>query len=96
MKILIVNTSDVLGGAAIAAFRLLHGINASNVATAKMLVMKKLSDDNNVIQMGSTLKNSLNFYSERANIFLKNRLSRNNLFDVSIANTGVSITNTKD
>ena len=96
MKILIVNTSDVLGGAAIAAFRLLHGINASNVATAKMLVMKKLSDDDNVIQMGSTLKNSLNFYSERANIFLKNKFSRNNLFDVSIANTGVSITNTKE
>ena len=36
--------------------------------------------------------NRLHFYRERGSIFLHNRLSRENLFDVSIANSGVSIT----
>jgi len=91
MKILIVNTSDIHGGAAIAAFRLMNALNA-NGESAKMLVRDKFSDNENVIQVGGKLKNKFNFYLERGQIYLKNRFSRENLFDVSIANTGVSIT----
>ena len=91
MKILIVNTSDIHGGAAIAAFRLMNALNASG-KNAKMLVRDKFSDNENVIQIGGKLKNKFNFYLERGQIYLKNRFSRENLFDVSIANTGVSIT----
>ncbi len=91
MKILIVNTSDIHGGAAIAAFRLMNALNA-NGENAKMLVRDKFSENENVIQVGGKLKNRLNFYWERGQIYIKNRFSRENLFDVSIANTGVSIT----
>lgn len=91
MKILIVNTSDIHGGAAIAAFRLMNALNASG-ESAKMLVRDRFSDNENVVQIGGKLKNKFNFYLERGQIYLKNRFSRENLFDVSIANTGVSIT----
>ena len=91
MQILIVNTSDIHGGAAIAAFRLMNALNA-NGESAEMLVRDKFSDNENVIQVGGKLKNKFNFYRERGQIYLKNRFSRENLFDVSIANTGVSIT----
>lgn len=95
MKILIVSTSDIHGGAAIAAFRLMTALNANGVE-AKMLVRDKRSADEKVIQVGGKVRNDLNFYRERARIFLQNRLSRENLFDVSIANTGVSITSTAE
>ncbi|MDO5523584.1 MAG: glycosyltransferase family 4 protein, partial [Bacteroidia bacterium] len=84
-------TSDIHGGAAIAAFRLMNALNATG-ANAKMLVRDKFSDNENVIQIGSNIQNKRNFYWERGQIFLHNRLSKKNLFDISIANTGVSVT----
>ncbi|MDO5663695.1 MAG: glycosyltransferase family 4 protein [Bacteroidia bacterium] len=91
MNVLIVSTSDIHGGAAIAAFRLMNALNANGV-NAKMIVREKLSGSDTVFQVGSEHKNKWNFYWERGKIFLKNRLSRENLFDISIANTGISIT----
>lgn len=91
MNVLIVSTSDIHGGAAIAASRLMNALRASAV-NAKMLVRDKRSDNENVIAVGNNHKNKWNFYWERGQIFLNNRLARENLFDVSIANTGVSIT----
>lgn len=93
MNILIISTFDIHGGAAIAAFRLMkvlqdHGENV------KMLVRDKYSDDENVLQAGVKIYNNLNFYWERGKIFLQNRFSRENLFDISIANTGLSVTET--
>lgn len=95
MNILIISTSDIHGGAAIAAFRLMNALRAEG-QYAKMLVRDRLSDNENVIQIGSEYKNKWNFYWERGNIFLKNRFSRENLFDISIANTGVSVTETPE
>ncbi|NLX80231.1 MAG: glycosyl transferase, partial [Proteiniphilum sp.] len=66
MKILLVNTSDLKGGAAIAAYRLMKTLNA-NGASAKMMVAEKLSDDKNVIQVGDTFQRNWSFYSERVN-----------------------------
>ncbi len=45
-----------------------------------------------MLAAGSTLGNKMRFYWERGVIFLHNGLSRKNLFDVSIANTGIAIT----
>lgn len=92
MKILHINTSDIRGGAAIAAFRLMNALNA-NGQQAKMMVREKLSDNDNVIQVGGNLSNRLNFLAERTRIFAYNRFSRKNLFDVSIADRGLSIVN---
>lgn len=91
MNILIISTSDIHGGAAIAAYRLMGALQNSG-ENVKMLVRDKRSDNQNVILVGGEYKNKWNFYWERGRIFLKNRLARENLFDVSIANTGVSIT----
>ena len=48
MKVLIINTSDIQGGAAIAAYRLFKGLQQSGMET-QMLVQNKVSDDYTVI-----------------------------------------------
>jgi glycosyltransferase involved in cell wall biosynthesis len=48
MKILLLNTNDISGGAAIAAYRLLKGLQQNSVQ-AQMLVQSKKSDDYSVI-----------------------------------------------
>ena len=48
MKILLLNTYDISGGAAIAAYRLLKGLQ-QNGAQAQMLVQSKKSDDYSII-----------------------------------------------
>lgn len=95
MQVLIISTSDIHGGAAIAAYRLMNALNTYGVE-ARMLVRDKYSNNGNVIQVGDKTRNKWNFYKERGQIFLKNRFSKENLFDVSIANTGISITDTPE
>lgn len=90
MKVLIVSTHDRLGGAAIAAYRLLEALNKNGVE-AKMMVLRKGSNNPNVIQVGNKHMNKARFIAERAAIFLKNSFSNKHLFDISIANTGISI-----
>lgn len=92
MNILIISTHDQQGGAAIAAYRLLEALN-KNGATARMLTLHKQSDNANVIEVGNPLINDVRFATERGVIFLQNSFSTKNLFDISIANTAVSITN---
>ena len=95
MNVLIVSTSDIHGGAAIAAFRLMNALRGKGVA-AEMLVRGKYSNDEGVVRVGSKIQNEWNFCWERGRIFLDNRLSRDNLFDISIANTGLSVTEHPD
>lgn len=91
MKVLLISTSDIRGGAAIAAFRLMNALNA-NGQQAKMMVREKLSDNANVVQVGRRLTNKWNFLTERVQIFTRNRFSRKHLFDVSTAINGINIT----
>jgi glycosyltransferase involved in cell wall biosynthesis len=91
MNILIVNTSDVHGGAAIAAFRLMNALLGEG-EHVKMLVRDKQAVHASVIPAGSKLQNKFNFYLERGVIFLRNGFTKRHLFDISIANTGLSIT----
>ena len=92
MNVLIVSTHDQQGGAAIAAYRLLEALNRNGVA-ASMLTLNKESDNVSVVEVGNILFNKYRFAAERATIYIQNGFSRKNLFDISIANTGVSITN---
>ncbi|HZJ80134.1 MAG TPA: glycosyltransferase family 4 protein [Dysgonamonadaceae bacterium] len=92
MNVLIVSTHDQQGGAAIAAYRLLEALNRNGVA-ASMLTLNKESDNVSVVEVGNSLFNKYRFAAERATIYIQNGFSRKNLFDISIANTGVSITN---
>lgn len=94
MKVLLVNTSDVVGGAAVAANRLFHALNDCGV-DARMLVKDKMSDDNRIVSTNNSsfshLINKIRFIFERLLIFIANGFSRQNLFAVSIANTGTDI-----
>lgn len=95
MKILIVNTSDVSGGASVAARRLAEALN-NNGVEARMLVRERLSDCSFVTLMPGKWQQKWNFLWERLRIFTSNLFSRKNLFTVSIANTGQDITCTKE
>lgn len=80
MKIVILNTSECTGGAAVAAGRLGKALSRAGIKVDKLV-----RDD--------TWLNRFRFYWERLVIFLSNHFSRKNLFTVSIANTGVDISN---
>ena len=95
MKILIVNTSESTGGAAVAANRLSEALR-NNGTEVTMLVREKFSKRSDVVLVGSRVGNFLRFCYERFVIWLCNRLSRRNLFSVSIANTGIDITKTRE
>lgn len=91
MKVLFISTYDIQGGAAIAASRLLQAMRLAG-CDVSMVVRVKQGDDPAVFAAGSKTMNKARFYWERGIIYLHNRLSRKNLFDVSIANTGVPLT----
>lgn len=97
MKILILNTTEHTGGAAVAANRLLRALLCSGVS-ATMLVRDRATDDPAVVSLdrGAARRwlNFLYFVWERLVIYLCNRLSKRNLFQVSIANTGINIRRT--
>ena len=94
MKIVIINTSEQTGGAAIAANRLMKALIDKGIE-AKSLVLKKQSDDKNVIPVLTSgfkkYRSQFNFLWERLVIFFCNHFTRKNLFQVSIANTGLDL-----
>ena len=94
MKVVILNTSERIGGAAIAANRLMRVLRKSGIE-ASMLVLNKQTDDENVVLLQKSIIDKLhakwNFLWERLTIFVQNGFSRRNLFRVSIANTGFDI-----
>lgn len=95
MRVLIVNTSEKTGGAAVAANRLTEAL-INNGVKAKMLVMKKTSDTLFVSGLNRNILSQVSFVFERLVIWLSNRLNMENLFKVSIANTGFDITKTNE
>lgn len=93
MKVLLVNTSERTGGAAIATLRLMRALNKADVQ-ARMLVRDKQTDDEDVLCLDvnpALLK--AKFCAERAEIFAANMLQRENLWTVDIATHGTDITN---
>lgn len=91
MKVLIVNTSERTGGAAVAAKRLLEALNGNGVK-AKMLVGTKESDHISVAQMPHQKRLHWNFLWERLCIWVRLRFQRRHLFEVDMANAGCDIT----
>lgn len=91
MRILLINTSERIGGAAIAAGRLEESLH-NNGVKAKMLVRDKQTDEISVVGLTHKKKNLLKFFWERAVIWKANGFKKHNLFTVDIANTGTDIT----
>ena len=95
MRVLIVNTAERTGGAAIAANRLMHALNHNGVE-ARMLVRDRKTDSTEVVNIPPSWRLKANFLWERGVIWLNNGLSKQNLFQVDIANAGTDITTMPD
>lgn len=91
MRVLIVNTAERTGGAAIAANRLMHALNRNGVE-AQMLVRDRKTDAPEVVSIPQSWRLKANFLWERGVIWLNNGLSKQGIFQVDIANAGTDIT----
>ena len=91
MRVLVVNTSEKTGGAAIAANRLTRALNHNGVE-AQMLVRDRNTDSSCVVNIPPSWRLKAKFLWERGIIWLANGLSKQNIFQVDIANAGTDIT----
>ena len=91
MKVLLINTSERIGGAAVAASRLMESLN-NNGIKAKLLVRDKQTDQISVVGLERSWLHVWKFVWERVIIWKSNHFKKNNLFAVDIANTGTDIT----
>lgn len=94
MRVLIVNTSEKTGGAAVASNRLMNALN-NNGVKARMLVRDKETDEITVAPVGHYWKAQFAFLWERLCIFFHLHLRREHLFEIDIANAGIDITRTR-
>ena len=91
MRVLIINTSERTGGAAVAANRLMKALNNHGVK-AKMLVRDKDTESLTVVPLPHSPRLRWQFLWERLVIFCRLHFSRQHLFEVDIANAGYDIT----
>ena len=95
MRVLIVNTSEKTGGAAVAANRLMEALK-NNGVKAKMLVRDKETDQITVVELPHPMRHQWPFMWERLCIFFHTRFSRKHLFEIDIANAGTDITHLRE
>ena len=90
MKIVIINKSDARGGAAVAEYRIMNAL-ASCGADVSMLTAEKLTDDPRVTLAASPALIKERFLADRLPVFLRNGLSRKNLFKIDTASAGLPL-----
>ena len=81
MRVLIINTSERIGGAAVAASRLMEALK-NNGIKAKMLVRDKQTDQISVVGLDRSWLTLWKFVWERIVIWKANHFKKNNLFAV--------------
>ncbi|KAA6333397.1 N N'-diacetylbacillosaminyl-diphospho-undecaprenol alpha-1 3-N-acetylgalactosaminyltransferase [termite gut metagenome] len=91
MRVLLVNTSERVGGAAVASYRLTEALK-NNGVKAKLLVRNKQTDNVSTVELEANRSHLWKFVWERIVIWKANHFKKNNLFAVDIANTGTDIT----
>ena len=91
MRVLIVNTSEKTGGAAVAANRLMEALK-NNGVKAKMLVGEKLTDQITVVPLPRKWALKWHFLWERLSIFVQLHFNRQHLFEIDTACAGSDIT----
>lgn len=91
MRVLLINTTERIGGAAIAASRLTEAL-IKNGAKAKLLVRNKQTDGISIVRVDPSWLHVVKFVWERVVIWFANHLKKENIFAVDIANTGIDIT----
>lgn len=95
MRVLILNTSEKTGGAAVAANRLMEALN-NNGVKAKMLVRDKETDQITVVGLKQSLMRQWGFLWERLVVFWHLHFSKKHLFEIDIANCGTDITRMRE
>ena len=90
MRVVIINRSDALGGAAIASMRLCKALQDAG-GDARMLVLDRRTDEDFVQAVGTSWGNRYRFLAERLGIYLHNGLSRDTLFRIDTATHGVDL-----
>ncbi len=95
MRVLIVNTSERTGGAAVAANRLMKALN-NNGVKAMMLVRDRETDALTVATLPQSWRLKWHFLWERFVIFCRLHFSRRHLFEIDIANAGTDITRLRE
>ena len=90
MRIVLINRSDQLGGAAIATLRLMHGLQQQG-ADARMLVVDRRGNDPDVAVAGNALSRHWAFLAERLGIYLRNGRRRDTLFKIDTATSGIDV-----
>ncbi len=95
MRVLIVNTSEKTGGAAVAANRLMDALN-NNGVKAKMLVRDKTTENITVVSLPRSLKLSWNFLWERWCVFWHLHFSKHHLWEIDMATAGSDITQMRE
>lgn len=91
MRVLLINTSERIGGAAVACSRLMEALKNHGVQV-KMLVRDKQTNRLSVVATEQKRRMKWNFLWERLCIWMALRLKRRNLFEVDIANAGCHVT----
>ena len=91
MRVLIVSTTEQMGGAAVAASRLTAALNNHGVK-ARMLVRDKQTDSLTVVPLPKSWLHRWHFLWERFVIFCHLHFNRQHLFDVDLACSGTDIT----
>lgn len=91
MRILIVNTSELNGGAAVASNRLVAALN-NNGEKAKMLVRDKSSENISVVKIPGKVSAKWHFLWERLRVFMALHFRKEHLWEIDIANAGTDIT----
>lgn len=103
MRILIVNTTEGMGGAAIAATRLMHALQKEGVEVSMLcrsdsqftIISHSVNGSFDKSHNSQFIIKPFAFYWERLRIFLVNRLSKRNLWQIDIASCGEDITQTE-
>lgn len=91
MRVLLVNTSERTGGAAVAANRLMKAL-INNGVKAKLLVREKESSTLTVVSLPKSPMLRWRFLWERLVVFFHLHFQRKHLFEIDLANTGTDIT----
>lgn len=95
MRVLILNTSEKTGGAAVAAGRLMDALN-NNGVKARMLVRDKQTSRITVAGLPRPLSQQWHFLWERWVVFCHLHFSKRHLFEIDIANAGADITRMRE
>ncbi len=91
MRVLIINTSDNVGGAAVATNRLVGALN-ENGAEAVMLVRDNTTHRAEVVVVPGKWRMKWHFLWERLTVFAHLLFRRKRLWEIDIANSGADIT----